>query len=198
MPDSRGPRLQALHDDVVALRPVEPADAELTRNWHNDPAIRDQTLSFRFPVTSIMETRFIERAITGDGIDQCVAAVIDQADQAMCGMVYLRDIDWISRHAAFGLLIGRQDRARRGLGRHAMRLMLGHGFRVLNLHRTYLYVVSYNIPAKRLYETYGFTLEGTLRGHVALDGGFHDLLLMGLLRDEFETIESRSTQEGGR
>src|SRR3954469_1763130 len=130
MSTSRKPRFEALSDEAVVLRPLQPSDAETTAVWRNDPEIRDQVLSFRFPVSHQMEARFIERAIAGDGIDQCVAGIVDRSDDALCGLVYLRDIDWISRHANFGIMIGRRDRQGRGLGRRAMRLMLGHGFRV--------------------------------------------------------------------
>jgi RimJ/RimL family protein N-acetyltransferase len=196
MSDSGTPRFQTLEDDAVKLRPLQPPDVDITTAWRNDPAIRDQVLSFRFPVTHQMETRFIDRAIAGDGIDQCVAGIVDRSDEVLCGLVYLRDIDWISRHANFGIMIGRRDRQGRRLGLRAMRLMLGHGFRVLNLERIYLYVVDYNGPAKRLYLSYGFIPEGRLRDHVALDGGYHDLLVMGLLRDEYEASEKRLTTGG--
>jgi RimJ/RimL family protein N-acetyltransferase len=189
MSGSRNPRFQVLADEAVTLRPLDPADADTTTAWRNDPEVRDQLLSFRFPVTHVMEARFIEKAIAGDGIDQCVAGVVDRRDGAFCGLVYLRDIDWVSRHANFGIMIGRRDRQGRGLGRRAMHLMLGHGFRVLNLERIYLYVADYNDHAKNLYESYGFVHEGRMRRHVALDGAYHDLLLMGLLRDEFDKID---------
>lgn len=182
------PLFRPLHDAVVALRALEPEDADVTVAWRNDPEVRDQILSFRFPVSHAMETDFINRAIAGDGIQQCVAGVVDLSDGALCGIVYLRDIDWISRNAAFGLMIGRRDRQRRGIGRRASRLMLQHGFDVLNLERIYLYVVAYNLPARRLYETSGFAYEGTLRKHVALGGKRFDLLAMGMLRDEFDRL----------
>jgi RimJ/RimL family protein N-acetyltransferase len=89
-------------------------------------------------------------------------------------------------------MIGRRDRQHRGLGRRAMRLMLGHGFRVLNLERIYLYVVDYNDAARKLYESYGFVHEGRLRRQIALDGHYHDLLVMGLLRDEYEALERKA------
>jgi RimJ/RimL family protein N-acetyltransferase len=174
-----------MRDDAVELRALEPRDAAVTVAWRNDPAIRDQILSFRFPISHVMEMRFIEKAIAGEGTEQCVAGIIDLSDNALCGLVYLRDIDWISRHAAFGMMIGRRDRQRRGLGRRAMHLMLTHGFCALNLERVYLFVVEYNLPARRLYETAGFAHEGCLRHHVALDGNYYDLLAMGLLRTEF-------------
>lgn len=184
----RVPKFQPLCDDAISLRPLELADVATTVAWRNDPAVRDQVLSFRFPVTHVMEIKFIERAIAGDGIDQCVAGVVDCSDNALCGLVYLRDIDWISRHANFGIMIGRTDRQHRGLGRRALRLMLGHGFDVLNLERIYLYVVQYNRNAISLYESFGFVTEGKLRNHVALNGSYHDLLVMGVLRGEFERL----------
>lgn len=186
MSDSPPPRFQAMRDEAVELRPLEPEDAAITMAWRNDPQIRDQVLSFRFPVSHVMETRFMEKAIAGEGTEQCVAGIVDLGDGALCGLVYLRDIDWISRHAAFGMMIGRPDRQRRGLGRRALGLMLQHGFQVLNLERIYLFVVEYNLPARRLYEAAGFSVEGSLRHHVALDGNYYDLLVMGLLRAEFE------------
>jgi diamine N-acetyltransferase len=186
---SDSPRFQNLHDDIVRLRPLEPADVSVTVAWRNDPLIRDQILSLRFPVTHVMEAKFIERAIAGEGTDQCVLGIVDRSDDALCGLVYLRDIDWISRHAGFGIMVGRQDRQRRGLGRRALHLILRHGFDVLNLERIYLYVVQYNRNAINLYESAGFVHEGRLRNHVALDGRYHDLLVMGLLRTEFEKLK---------
>jgi RimJ/RimL family protein N-acetyltransferase len=188
MSDSDTPRFRRLSDERVTLRPLEQSDVAATVKWRNDPEIRDRILSFRFPVTHVMEARFIDRAIAGDGIDQCVAGIVDRSDDVMCGLVYLRDIDWISRHASLGIMVGRQDRQKRGLGRCALTLMLCHAFDVLNLERVYLYVVEYNQPALRLYERSGFVYEGRLRRHVAIDGAYHDLIVMGLLRSEHDRI----------
>ena len=127
------PEFRPLEDDVARLRPLEESDLGTTVAWRNDPAIRDQVLSFRFPVTHAMEAQFIARAIKGEGTLQCVAGIVDKADNALCGLVYLRDIDWISRNACFGMMIGRRDRQRRGLGRSALDLMLHQAFNVLNL-----------------------------------------------------------------
>jgi RimJ/RimL family protein N-acetyltransferase len=187
---SSPPQFKALRDEAIELRALEPQDVDATIQWRNDPEIRDQILSFRFPVSHVMEARFIERAIAGDGNTQCVAGVVDLTDRALCGLVYLRDIDWISRHAAFGLMIGRRDKRGRGFGRRALRLMLHHGFNVLNLERVYLYVAEYNLRARKLYSAAGFTHEGTLRRHVALDGRYYELLVMGMLRNEFANSAS--------
>jgi RimJ/RimL family protein N-acetyltransferase len=182
---SSPPKFKALRDAAVELRALEPRDVDVTVQWRNDPEIRDQVLSFRFPVSHVMEARFIERAIAGEGNSQCVAGIVDLSDHTLCGLVYLRDIDWISRHAAFGMMIGQRDKQGRGIGRRALRLMLHHGFNVLNLERIYLYVAEYNDRARKLYTAVGFIHEGTLRRHVAFDGRYYGLLVMGMLRNEF-------------
>jgi RimJ/RimL family protein N-acetyltransferase len=188
-PETR-PVFRPLRDEAVALRALEPEDAAVTIAWRNDPEIRDQLLSFRFPVSHVMEMDFVKRAIAGDGMQQCVAGIVDLSDGALSGLIYLRDIDWISRNAAFGMMIGRRDRQRRGLGRRALRLMLQHGFHVLNLERIFLYVVDYNSAARKLYENSGFVYEGSLRKHVELHGKRYNLLVMGMLRAEFERLAS--------
>jgi RimJ/RimL family protein N-acetyltransferase len=183
--DSTVPQFKALRDGVIELRALEPPDVEVTVRWRNDPEIRDQLLSFRFPVSHVMEAKFIERTIEGEGKGECVAGIVDRSDDKLCGLVYLRDIDWISRHAAFGMMIGQREKWGRGLGRGALRLMLYHAFNVLNLERVYLYVAEYNHRAIKLYEAAGFIHEGMLRRQIALDGRYYGLLVMGLLRDEF-------------
>jgi RimJ/RimL family protein N-acetyltransferase len=70
------------------------------------------------------------------------------------------------------------------MGRRSLSLILQYGFRVLNLERIY---TAHNSNAIRLYENAGFVQDGRLRAHVALDGAYHDLLVKGLLRSEFET-----------
>ena len=189
------PQFKALRDTAVELRALEPRDVDVTVQWRNDPEIRDQILSFRFPVSHVMEVRFIERAIEGAGNNQCVAGIVDRSDGALCGLVYLRDIDWISRHAALGIMIGRRDRQGHGFGRRALRLMLHQAFNVLNLERVYLYVAEYNDRAKNLYNAAGFTHEGTLRQHVALEGRYYNLLVMGMLRNEFAASAGAADEE---
>ena len=192
--NSSPPKFKALRDFAIELRALEPRDVDVTVQWRNDPEIRDQVLSFRFPVSHVMEARFIERAIAGEGNNQCVAGIVDLSDHTLCGLVYLRDIDWISRHAAFGMMIGRRDKQGRGFGRRALRLILHHAFNVLNLERVYLYVAEYNDRARRLYGAAGFTHEGTLRRHVALDGRYYGLLVMGILRSEFSVSANAADQ----
>lgn len=73
----------------------------------------------------------------------------------------------------------------RGYGRETVGLLVGYVFRMLNLRRIFLRVHGRNERAIRAYRAAGFIEEGRLRGHVWSDGAYDDLVLMGVLREEW-------------
>ncbi len=60
----------------------------------------------------------------------------------------------------------------------------------MNLNRVFLTTYDFNERAQRSFARAGFTVEGRLRQHVFVDGAYHDAIVMGLLRDEFEAGEA--------
>jgi len=166
------------------LRPVRASDASISIAWRNDPEVRDMALGYRYPVTMAMEEAWYSKALAPDNKD-VFFAIEDLSDGAFVGIVSLTNVDLVSAHAFFGIVIGDRTRQGRGLGRDALALMLGYGFQMLRLNRVLLHVPAYNARAIALYESAGFKLEGTMRDHVYLDGKFHDVRVMGLLASEF-------------
>ncbi|HXG48634.1 MAG TPA: GNAT family protein [Methylomirabilota bacterium] len=104
------------------------------------------------------------------------------------GNVYLRDIDWLSRHAALGVFIGERDCRGKGYGSQALRLMLRHAFQDLGLRRVYLFALADNEGALATYRKVGFTLEGTMRQHIFKAGRFRDIVVLGIHADEWERV----------
>lgn len=169
------------------LRPLSQADAQVTLAWRNDPALRDAVMGYRFPVTQAREDAWYARILQDGGDRRADYAIESLTDGAMVGMTHLAEIDWIARHAGFGIIIGDASRQGQGLAAEAMRLLFGHAFGVLNLRRIHLRVAAYNVRALALYHRFGFREEGRLREHVFLDGRYHDLVLMGLMRADHAT-----------
>jgi diamine N-acetyltransferase len=80
-----------------------------------------------------------------------------------------------------------------GYGREAVRLLLDWGFRIQNWRKIWLSVLGSNERALRSYRAVGFVEEGRQRQHDYHNGAYHDLVLMGVLRDEW--LAARTTTD---
>ncbi len=107
----------------------------------------------------------------------------------LIGTCQLHGIHPVHRSAELQIRIGVVEEQGRGQGSEATRLLLDFAFRDLNLRRVFLHVFSSNARAVKVYERAGFRLEGRLREAVHVDGEYLDVLVMGILRAEYE--ESR-------
>ena len=70
----------------------------------------------------------------------------------------------------------------KGVGKELMRAIVDLADNWLNLTRLELEVYADNEAAIRLYERFGFEVEGRLRQHAFRDGQFVDSIVMGRLR----------------
>ena len=73
----------------------------------------------------------------------------------------------------------------RGLGTEAMRLILGHAFETVGLHRVWLEVYAFNPRARHVYEKVGFVHEGVQRQALHWEGAWVDCHLMAMLTSEW-------------
>ena len=107
-----------------------------------------------------------------------------QGDEPV-GFVILLNIETQDRNVELGrLIIGPRER---GIGQSAMRVILRYAFEELGAHRVWLDTLSHNVPAQHVYEKLGFTREGVARQALLFDGKYHDLLLYGLLVNEWSS-----------
>lgn len=113
-------------------------------------------------------------------------AICLSSTNEIIGVVYLLHIDYVSGSAEFAIMIGKMENQGKGIGHLATVQMLKHAFQDLNLHRVYLSVLAGNQRAINMYRKNGFKEEGTLRKAVYKNGEYHDVIVMGLLREEFE------------
>jgi RimJ/RimL family protein N-acetyltransferase len=85
-----------------------------------------------------------------------------------------------------GIGIGDKDHWGQGYGRESVRLLLEYAFRYLNYRKVWLRVHAPNERAVRAYRACGFVEEGRQRAQVWSNGAYDDLLLMGILREEWQ------------
>ncbi len=109
---------------------------------------------------------------------------IRQQDQ-ICGLVNLDGLDFPNSHAEIGIAITSKLQRGQGFASEALNLLLDFAFGELNLQRIWCRIISGNEPSVRLFTRAGFVQEGVLRRHVRRSGDFRDMLVFGLLRDEY-------------
>jgi ribosomal-protein-alanine N-acetyltransferase len=167
----------------VYLRPLEEEDAPTLQGWINDPAVT-RFLELWRPATREAELDFIRRAGSSD--TQIALGIALTADDRVIGAAGLKDIDWKHRRATFGIVIGDPAEWDKGYGTEATRLVTDLAFETLNLNRVQLHVYEYNERGLRTYEKVGYRREGVLRQHHYYGGRYWDVIVMGLLRPEWD------------
>jgi len=171
----------------VRLRAPEPADAERARRWLNDAEVT-RYLTWRYPVSSGEEV-WLAQARTADFLP----LAIETKEGEPIGAINLHRIFREDGTAGLGIIIGEKGYWSSGYGQDAVRTMLRFAFGEMNLRRVWLTVLADHELGIACYRKCGFVEEARLRQDVYRHGRFHDFVLMGILREEFE-----EEGEGGR
>lgn len=171
---------------MIRLRELERADVPVINRWRRDRALTAGLGAAHRHIGIEVDERWFETYLARRGTDVRYA-ICRNDEPAPLGLVSLTGIDTVHIHAELHILLGDRASHRQGIGTRATRAMLRHGFRNLNLHRIYLYVLDANAAARRMYEKVGFRYEGTLRDAAFKDGTYQDVHLMAVLQSEFHS-----------
>ena len=109
------------------------------------------------------------------------------SDGEYIGRCSIIKIDWKNSVAEVGIFLGRPYWSQ-GYGTDAMRVLVRFIFNEMNMNKIKLHVFSFNERAKRVYEKIGFKVEGILRQELFREGRYHDVIVMGLLKSEWEDL----------
>src|SRR5256885_3889053 len=115
---------------------------------------------------------------------------IETKDGVHIGNTNLFNASPENRSAELGIMIGEKEYRSRGLGTDALTTLARFGFDEMNLNRIQLTVYSFNERAQAAYRKAGFVEEGRLRQAMYREGVYHDILVMGLLRHEFDALHA--------
>lgn len=150
------------------LRP--PRSAEGYRAWAKERATADAE-GDRFQLV-------IEATATGEAV----------------GAVSSHSADPRAGRFEYGVTIG-ADHRRKGYAAEAVVLLLRFMFAERRYHKCEARVLAHNEASLALHRRLGFVEEGRLRAHEFLAGRHQDLVLMGMLAEEFAELYSSS--DGG-
>ncbi|MEU8753793.1 GNAT family N-acetyltransferase [Streptomyces chartreusis] len=177
-----------LTGDRTVLRPFSEDDAAVMAEIIEDPEVVRFTgeASEEFPMERL-RSWYGSRSAQNDRLD---LAVTDRATGELVGEVVLYEWDATARSCTFRTLVGPRGRGR-GIGTEATRLIVGHGFGQLGLHRIQLEAYGHNPRALRVYEKVGFVVEGVRREADFRDGQWRDWVMMAVLDHEWAAHHGR-------
>lgn len=180
-------RLTLEEPDVVAKAEVRwQRDSEFIRLADSDPVrlssekrIREQFIEFR-----------VDKGFQPERYPFWVRTLDEDKLIGFFGMY----VDLIHSDAMVGIGIGERDFWSKGYGTDMMKVCLRYAFEELCVHRVSLGLHEYNPRALRSYEKAGFRLEGRTRKDIRREGQRFDTLWMGILRQEWLTMQDGENQ----
>ncbi len=172
-----------LKGENLILRPLRESDAPLFCRWFRDATVTRFLTRHQDPPSLREERVYLKQQQRRSDHAQWGIVVVPGG---LIGTVGLDTINRQHRRAVYGIFIGEPRYWGQGHGTKAGRLAVAYGFRQLKLHRIMLHVHASNLRGLRSYRKIGFRLEGRLRDHWYRGRTFHDDIVMGLLKTEFQ------------
>ncbi len=162
---------------TIIVRRTEPGDYEAVRQIFAGPKVIWGTLQLPFPSAEQWRKRLAEPP---EGLFSLVACV----EAEVVGQLGLHTSPNRPRRRHVGQIgmAVRDDWQGQGVGSALMQAAVDLADKWLNLRRLELEVFVDNAPAIRLYEKFGFTIEGTLVDFAFRDGQYVDTYIMARLR----------------
>lgn len=174
-----------LTGEKVRLREYRKEEVQQVHNYINDPEVKSLLHpGIPYPYTLEDEIKWFEYNSAANDIYNFAIETLEGSKYiGGCGV---NKIDWKNSVAVVGIFIGDKRYWGKGYGTDAMKVLVSFIFDQMNIHKIKLSVFSFNQRAIRSYEKCGFKTEGILRKEIFKDGKYHDDIVMGILREEYE------------
>ena len=177
--------LKKLTGDNIYLSPISFDDVEEYAEMVND--IKVSVGLGYLSYTNIIDFESEKEFLISVKKEKMFAVRLLENDELL-GNIGFNSLDIINRNGALGVLIGNPKYQRKGYGTEALKLILDYGFSFLNLRNISLSVFEYNEPAYNLYKKVGFKEAGRLRKAVEIMGKTYDVIIMDMLKEEFQSV----------
>jgi RimJ/RimL family protein N-acetyltransferase len=177
-----------LQGERVILTALEEHDIPFLNRFFQDMA----ALTFYIPTTARPLNGLQVRSLLqdwNDGRDSFVFAV--RTGARLIGLVNLDSLDWPNSHVEIGIALTEPSARGHGLAGEALALLIRYCFAELGLHRLWARIIEDNAPSLRLFDKAGFQVEGRLRQHVLRRGVYRDMVILGLMRPEWQEQPDR-------
>jgi len=197
-----------LSGDTVTLRPTEREDLDAVREWMNDPAVWRPAMGAK-PTNGDLADEFFETVLTTED-DVHVTVCVDEqsestenasgeerpassADDEPVGHASLTTSKYgptateRARSVELAYYLD-PDQHGQGYGSEAAELLVQYAFEDWNMRRVFARAGDFNDASQGLLESLGFQREGVRRQAAYYRGDYHDMVLYGLLREEWDGL----------
>ena len=177
--------LKTLVGDNVYLSPISLDDVEKYAEMVND--IKVSVGLGYISYTNIIDFESEKEFLISAKKEKLFAVRLLENDDLL-GNVGFNSVDLLNHTATMGIMLGNSNYQRKGYGIEAVKLILDYGFSFLNLRNISLSVFKYNEAAYNLYKKAGFKEVGRLRKAVEIVGKTYDVIIMDMLKEEFQSV----------
>ncbi|NLZ69916.1 MAG: GNAT family N-acetyltransferase [Clostridiaceae bacterium] len=134
-----------------------------------------------------MDAESLARHLRGwqDGSEHFLFSCELLATGELAALLNLDGFDTDNHQTEIGFALTEKKFAGKGLATEALQSMLEYLFEEIGLHRCWCRVMEHNAPSLALVKRLGFQLEGRQREHIYRAGEYNDLLLFGILAEEW-------------
>lgn len=156
----------------------------MIRNWRNSSEVSKYMYTNDF-ITADQQKEWFRQIKD----DQTKKYWIIKVDDKYVGVVNLYDIDKRNKRCYWAYYLAESSIRGKGLGRLIELNIIKYIFEDLGLNKLCCEVLSFNEIVVKIHKKYGSKIEGHFREHIFKDGEFHDILCMGILKEEWSEIK---------
>jgi putative acetyltransferase len=163
----------------ITIRRAEPGDYEAVYKIFCGPKATRGTLQMPYPSAELWRKKLAEPP---EGLYSLVACV-DGEVVGQCGLHTFPNRPRRRHVGQIGMAV-RDDWQGKGVGAAMMQALVDLADNWVNVSRLELEVYTDNEPAIKLYQKFGFTIEGTGTKYAYRDGEYVDVYFMARLREQ--------------
>jgi RimJ/RimL family protein N-acetyltransferase len=182
---------QLFEGEEIRFGPMDyEKDPEIESKWtHDAEFMRLYDIAPARPLSAAMVKKQYEKLEKQVEEDKNLYyfAIRARENDRLIGKAIIQWIEWANGNGHLRLGIGAAGDRRKGYGTKALQMLLRFAFAELNLYRVTAAIPEYNEAAIALFKKAGFTEEVRRRKALDRDGRRWDILMFGLLKDEWQS-----------
>ncbi len=114
-------------------------------------------------------------------------AIYSSDENKFIGTIRVNNINWYTRIADIGILIGCKDYWGKGIATDSIGAVAKYLFDILGMRKLTAGLMDVNKSMQRVFEKLGFKVEGVMRKTDRFEGEYIDHIYMGCFKDEFKS-----------